>query len=480
MRKNFFRILALLLILTLVGTSAAFAATAATTISVPSDVSGTTYEAAVKALVDKEIITGDTDGKFHPDSNLTRAQACIIVVKSMNPPAAEVIGTATQLVGKSGFSDMAGYGWAEGYINYAVKHGVTNGYPDGTFKPGKNVTMNELITMVLRAAAFTDGTLGGTWPSNYINKATELELLGNISSPLPILATKWMAAQIDYNALSKIEAANPEETSGQGTGQDKADSIPDTASMTYVNSSFSDDMNTYNGKAISNSVKVYTYGELKNYKSTMVFSKNLADYRESTVIKYKSVKTPAFYRLTDGKITEMIVPMDVGFTGRAYSVINDTITSLNAAGDSVKGLETLTAAKKITWLGAEDLTVIPASSDYIKGEIYELNLSDGEIQSIYTAADLDKVGNVFSEISTTGAIFVDVESYNDGVVKISAGDGGAIFGVKENATVYVLDDANATEYTAGKTANIKPGVKIRAYDISDDDDTSADIVVIMK
>ena len=110
-------------------TGLAFAAT------IPSDVTGNVYEGAITALMEKGIITGDTDGKFHPDSRLTRAQACIMVVKAMSPPAAEVMGTPTQAI-KSDFPDMSGYGWAEGYIGYAVKKGIVNGYPDGTFKPG--------------------------------------------------------------------------------------------------------------------------------------------------------------------------------------------------------------------------------------------------------------------------------------------------------------------------------------------------------
>lgn len=479
MKKSMLRKIAILMVLALIGTTSSFAATETATVTVPSDVAGTTYEEAVKALVEKEIITGDTDGKFYPDSNLTRAQACIIVVKSMNPPAAEITGTATQPIGKSGFSDMSGYGWAEGYVKYAVQNGVTKGYPDGTFKPGNKVTMNELITMVLRAADFSDENLGGTWPSNYVNKATELELLGKIPTPLPALATKWMAAQLDYNSLSRIETANPpEETPGQGTDQDK----PDPKSMTYASSSFNSTMTTYDGKPISNNAVIYTYGEKKDFSSTMTFSSKLTDYREDTVFKYKNVKTPAFYKLVDGKITEMIVPMDVGFSGKAYCVINDTETVSNGSDEAVTGLVTLTAARKITWLGEKGLpsASIPTSVQYLKGELYELNLSNGEVQSIFKAADSGKKGDMFEEISGTIAIFDDVESCEDAVVKITGAHGGAMFSIKDNASIYVMDQIDQTEYQTGRISSIKAGVQVRAYDISDDDESSADIVVVLR
>ena len=172
--------------------------------AVPEDVTGQSYEVAVSTLMEKGIITGDTDGSFHPDSELTRAQACTIIVKAMNP-SANSAGTAKADV----FKDMAGYGWAAGYISYAVKTGVTNGYPDGTFKPGNNVTLNELVTMVLRAADYSDEKLGGTWPDNYLTKADELKLFNSIPTPLPAYATKWMAAEITYSLLDEIVAANP-------------------------------------------------------------------------------------------------------------------------------------------------------------------------------------------------------------------------------------------------------------------------------
>ena len=79
---------------------------------VPADVVGEPVEEAVTALFERGIITGDENGLFNPQQNLTRAQACIIVVKSMDPPVGEVAGTATQAPADSGFPDMSGYSWA--------------------------------------------------------------------------------------------------------------------------------------------------------------------------------------------------------------------------------------------------------------------------------------------------------------------------------------------------------------------------------
>ncbi len=205
MKKTLRKTLVALVLLALMSSNA-FAA-------VPGDVQGQPYEDAVTVLMDKGIITGDTDGSYHPNAELTRAQACTIIVKAMNPPAADLVVVDSE---NASFKDLKGYGWAQGYIAYAVKKGVTKGYPDGTFKPGKNVTTNELVTMLLRAADYSDATLGGSWPNNYMDKAKELGILDAMPDSLPANATKWMAAEITYSLLDEIEAAHaiPAEVKG--------------------------------------------------------------------------------------------------------------------------------------------------------------------------------------------------------------------------------------------------------------------------
>lgn len=51
---------------------------------------------------------------------------------------------------KTAFSDVSGH-WAEETINWAVKYGIVNGYPDGTFKPDNAVSEAEFLVMLFRA-----------------------------------------------------------------------------------------------------------------------------------------------------------------------------------------------------------------------------------------------------------------------------------------------------------------------------------------
>lgn len=472
MAKRKIKIIALALTLALTTTTFAFAG------DVPGDVTGKPYEKAVSALITEGIITGDTDGSFHPDENLTRAQACVIIVKSMNPPVADVSATVTQPAPKSGFLDMSGYSWAEGYISYAVKTGITKGYPDGNFQPGSKVTMNELTTMVLRAAGVTDESLGGVWPENYLNKAKELQLLDNLPESLPALAAKWMAAQLDYNALEKIRAANPAKSvSIKNTYIEKIDVFPSAGSMEFVSGRFNETMTAFSGKPIAADAKIYTYGFEKDYTGTMTFSSKTADYRGDTVYKYRDVKTPAFYKMENGKITVMVIPSDVGFTNKVYSVINDTEKVSNAKNESVTGLITLTAERPITWLTDKTLSGIPSKDQYLQGELYEFEVANGVVQGIHKASDEGKAGKLFKEISSKKGGFVTVASYDGRAAKIDEAGGSETVVLKKNMSVYILDSKTGGYREADATA-IKAGVQIRAYDITDDLNLSADIIIV--
>ncbi len=458
--KKMKRTISLLLVLLLLSTGAAFGAT------IPTDVPGSTFEEAITTLVEKGIVTGDVDGKFYPDSKLTRAQACIMVVKAMNPQESEIKGTVTQPV-DSGFSDMTGYGWAEGYIAYAVKKGVVNGYPGGTFKPANPVTMNEITAMVVRAAGFKDSQLTGTWPGKYTDKANELGFYEDIVTIqiYPLEVSKGLTAKILFNALAKIEAANPPAV--PGGGGETPSNVPTLAGKTFATGSFNSTMTEFDGKKIASDAVVHVYGKKVDYKSTMTLSTKVSDFRTDTVYKYKNVTTPLWYAMSGGEITAMILPIDVGFSGKVYGVINGTSTMLNASGDAVIAVKTLVAGKEITWLGTKGLA---APTEYMAGSVIQMNTRDGQVRE-FIYADADN----FTEL-TSG--FEKVYWEEDGLVRLDD-SAGELLAIKDNAAVYVLSD-DQTEYTVGRHSSIRVDKGIRAYDITDDDDSSADIVVIWK
>ena len=51
----------------------------------------------------------------------------------------------------SKFSDVAAGEWYTGWVNLASNNGIISGYPDGTFRPNQTLTLNEVLTLCVKA-----------------------------------------------------------------------------------------------------------------------------------------------------------------------------------------------------------------------------------------------------------------------------------------------------------------------------------------
>ncbi len=457
------RILSLILIIMMLAGTTAFAA------ALP-DIEGQPYEAAVQALYDKGVITGDVDGQYHGDSNLTRAQAAIIIVKAIDPLAADLVGTASQTPAQNGFRDMSGYGWAADFINYMVSHDITVGYPDGTFKPGRNVSVAEMITFAVRAAGYTDSKLGGTWPSNYIEKAAELGLTANLGdiSDVSAPAAKWQMAQITYDALDEIAAAaaaGPEEG-------DAADAGAASGMVFSASGKFDSDITEYDGKALSSEVVVYEYGEKRNFVQGMKLPAD-SELLVSNIYRYKNVTTPAWYKTEGGKITAMIVPGDVGFNGTVYCVINGISQVANAEGKSVAAFNTITAGHNIAWeYKAADAPAVYTSTRIPDGHVFELEMGSGVVQTVYTVAAPSRPS--FRALGGTGTGWQAVTAVDGNTVTLA---NGQIVEMEQVVSVYTLLD-DKDEFVSGSKSSVRVGKFVRMYDIVDDGGDTAWLVTV--
>ena len=107
--------------------------------SAPEDVAGSSYEEAVKALMDAAVVSGYKDGTFRPDQPITRAELVKI--------AMSFYGTVHS--DSDVFNDV-GEHWAAAFINGAADLGFVNGYGDETFQPDRYVTRAEAIKIINR------------------------------------------------------------------------------------------------------------------------------------------------------------------------------------------------------------------------------------------------------------------------------------------------------------------------------------------
>ena len=92
-------------------------------------------------------MNGRTDGNFYPKDKLTRAEFATIIARVLNLEAYSAK--------EYNYTDSKGH-WAEKYINLVTVSGYMNGYEDGSFKPEKNITREE-VAKVLANMKLKDG-----------------------------------------------------------------------------------------------------------------------------------------------------------------------------------------------------------------------------------------------------------------------------------------------------------------------------------
>ncbi|CAM4400042.1 X2-like carbohydrate binding domain-containing protein [Paenibacillus typhae] len=114
-------------------------------------------------------ISGYPDGLFKPEQKITRAEMAALLVKA----AARESGGAVPA-----FSDIKAGHWAAEAITGAAAMGLMNGYPDGSFRPDRQITRAELASLVVLlgnitsapGAGYSDVT-AGHWAESAIRQA---------------------------------------------------------------------------------------------------------------------------------------------------------------------------------------------------------------------------------------------------------------------------------------------------------------------
>jgi len=135
----------------------------------PRDIAGTGYEAAVAKLLEEGIVSGYKDGTFRPESSITRAEVCAMIMKAGGQELAKGGSEAA-----ASFNDLGDSAWAVSFIGAASDAGIVSGYKDGGFHPKNNITYNELSSMLVKAAGVSSRDITGGWPRGYVDKASEL------------------------------------------------------------------------------------------------------------------------------------------------------------------------------------------------------------------------------------------------------------------------------------------------------------------
>lgn len=143
------------------------------------------------------IMNGYPDGNLHLGDKLTRAQFAKIMIN-----ASVYKNSVSSRSTTSPFRDVQYSSWAAPYVTVAVSNGLIKGYPDATFKPDKNVTLEEAVTVALTLMGYTSDDFGSSWPYGQLSVAANIGLTKNVSATAGTEITRQDAMRIVYNMLN--------------------------------------------------------------------------------------------------------------------------------------------------------------------------------------------------------------------------------------------------------------------------------------
>ena len=117
-----------------------------------------------------------------------------------------ILLTGTLLVCAEGelFSDVPYDSWFYEDVMALTDSGVIGGYPDGTYRPSKNVTTGEALKMILLASGYPEPEqVSSHWARGYLNFAIDQGFLTRYEdiSDLDVPMTRGLVAKLAANAL---------------------------------------------------------------------------------------------------------------------------------------------------------------------------------------------------------------------------------------------------------------------------------------
>ena len=140
---------------------------------------------------------------FQPKNAITRAEVAAIVYRIYTGDVKDAYVKNYETYNK--FGDMAGAGWAKGYIGYCANAALVKGYPNGTFVPSGKVTGYEVLAMILRAVGYDQKGefTGADWALHVAEIAERQGILDNVKGvDLNAPATREVVAELLFQSIN--------------------------------------------------------------------------------------------------------------------------------------------------------------------------------------------------------------------------------------------------------------------------------------
>lgn len=151
---------------------------------------------AVEVLNTLGIVNGYNEDEFGPENELTRAEICAIMVRTMTDDISKTYNDT--------FTDVPYNHPFRAEIDTAYHMGIMNGYGDGRFGPDDNVSYNSMLTIALNALGYNAKVMPGSWPDNVQKYSETMNLTdGLVITDYSVNCNRAAACQIIYNMFDK-------------------------------------------------------------------------------------------------------------------------------------------------------------------------------------------------------------------------------------------------------------------------------------
>jgi len=165
---------------------------------------------AISSLSAKGIVSGYPDGTFKPNSDITRAEFCAMLVKTLG-----ISGSGTSI-----FTDVTPSEWYYNSVSTAIYAGLVSGMGNGLFDPSAPITREQMAVMIAKALgsnapavtgtelnAFSDGVSVSSWAVKGMDVSVRAGIANGVTSnalaPLDN-ATRAQAAKMIYKMLGLL------------------------------------------------------------------------------------------------------------------------------------------------------------------------------------------------------------------------------------------------------------------------------------
>ena len=170
------------------------------------------YSKAVGFIAARGVTTGTGNGNYSPDAKLTRGEFIVMMMKAY--------GIAPDTATAENFAD-AGNTYYTGYLAAAKRLGISGGVGNNMFAPGKEITRQEMFTLLYNAlkaigelpegntgkslSAFSDAGQVASWAKDAMTLLVKTGTVSGTNGKLTPeeTTTRAQMAQVLYNLLSQ-------------------------------------------------------------------------------------------------------------------------------------------------------------------------------------------------------------------------------------------------------------------------------------